>query len=302
MPSPHKLRESLSLLWLFFNPIKTRPQAIYNVLATHNNLGNKSLYLNLGYWKNAKTYDDACEALAAHVGEKANFKPTDKVLDVGFGFGDQDLLWLRKFNPAHITGINITSMQVEAARKRMAQEPEASRLQFEEASATAIPHAEGTFDKVISLEAAFHFVTREDFLWEAFRVLKPGGKLILADCLPSLTPPKRKFISRWFVSYVGRSFWQFPKENYYPVDELVSKLIGTGFHVNDVEDISEHVFSPFARYVKDRVNEPEIVAKVNPLIRKMWAANVAMAENPSRRDLDYVVLVATKPALPAKKS
>ena len=57
---------------------------LYGLLATRAFTAN-GLYLNLGYWKTARTIDEACEALATLVAEAAAMRPDDDVVDVGFG-------------------------------------------------------------------------------------------------------------------------------------------------------------------------------------------------------------------------
>jgi ubiquinone/menaquinone biosynthesis C-methylase UbiE len=76
-----------------------------------------------------------------------------------------------------ITGINIIDDQLEACRLLV---PGAS---FVNMSATAMTFADSTFDRVISIEAAMHFATRERFLRETLRVLKPGGYVAIADII-----------------------------------------------------------------------------------------------------------------------
>src|SRR5262249_44344459 len=64
---------------------------------------SKPMWLNLGYWKTARRYPDACVAMAELLGTRAGMKPGNRVLDVGFGFAEQDFVFLDRFDVDHIT-------------------------------------------------------------------------------------------------------------------------------------------------------------------------------------------------------
>jgi hypothetical protein len=102
-PTPQRgLRKGLGYLNWLFNPFHGLDASrIYDLLAT-GSATQSGLYLNLGYWPNASTLDEASDALALLVGEAADMDGRDTVLDCGFGFGDQDLLWARTFAPHRI--------------------------------------------------------------------------------------------------------------------------------------------------------------------------------------------------------
>jgi ubiquinone/menaquinone biosynthesis C-methylase UbiE len=136
-----------------------------------------SYFANYGYWDpDTKTAKQSCEnlmdRLLAYIPRK-----TGRILEVACGLGATTRHMLRFFPAEAITAIDLTPKNLEVARGN------APGVEFIHMDATRLDFRDATFDHVISVEAAFHFATRERFLREARRVLKPGGRIVLADVL-----------------------------------------------------------------------------------------------------------------------
>lgn len=112
-------------------------------------------------------------------------RPGQLVLDAGCGRGDTTA----RLGAAgcRALGVDIQPAQIDRAHRRFGG---CSRARFAVADATALPHraaeiplTDGSFDRVHCLEAAFHFghEGRRSFLSESFRLLRPGGRLVLVD-------------------------------------------------------------------------------------------------------------------------
>jgi SAM-dependent methyltransferase len=288
-----RLRESLGYLNWLYNPFHGLDAgSIYDLLATSSPT-ERGLYLNLGYWRDATDLDGASDALAMLVGESAGLGPDDTVLDCGFGFGDQDVLWAQTLKPGRIIGLNITASQVELARRRVAKLGLDGQIDLRHGSATEMPLADASVDKVVAVESAFHFRSREDFLREAWRVLRPGGQLVLADIIPmpAVTGFPARLEQRLSWGLVAGKF-AIPPENAYTRPTYHSKLAMRGFDDIRVDSIREHVYAPLHRFLAEH---PETLGRLHPMARLPAKLALRFEATSVYRGLDYVLARALKP-------
>ncbi|WP_211875421.1 class I SAM-dependent methyltransferase [Plastoroseomonas arctica] len=268
------------------------PRALYSRLATRA-FTERGLYLNLGYWKEAQTIDEACAALALLVAETARMGPRDEVVDVGFGFADQDMLWVEKFAPRHITGLNVTPVHVRIGRARVERRGLSSRIDLREGSATAMPLPDASCDVVTAVESAFHFNTREAFLAEAFRVLRPGGRLVLADLIRA-APADTAGGRRWQACTwpVFARIFSVPDANADEREGYAGKLAAAGFGDVSVVPIGQDVFPGWHRALR----EDRALFRRLPLPgQAAYAALLPVTPERVYAALDYVLTSARKP-------
>ena len=135
-------------------------------------------WLNLGLWEGSGSEDEAEDACRRLVRTLALALPAGgTILDVGNGLGTQDRVIAEVVRPRRLVAVNITEWQLAAGRERLKQAAAAPVA----GDAVRLPVADGSVDGLISVEAAFHFRSRQAFFDECYRVLRPGGVLSMSD-------------------------------------------------------------------------------------------------------------------------
>ena len=263
-------------------------------------LSTETRFINLGYWKNADCMDDAGRDLAHLLGEHAEISSGDDLLDVGFGYGDQDLYWMKTFRPRSITGLNIIKSQVDAARELVRKNDLEDKIDLRHGSATEIPFESNSFDKIVALECAFHFNSRDDFFKQAFHVLRDGGRLALADIVPASTNdgcPKPGILARILEPFRVAA-WKIPRCNQrIGVAEYRKQLEGIGFINVNVTSISDHVFAPLRKKVLNTMKYPEVYKRLHPLHRTRLSIAIYAAyisHGPPFAPMNYILISADK--------
>ncbi|MCP3098458.1 methyltransferase domain-containing protein [Myxococcus sp. K15C18031901] len=216
--------------------------------------GREPLWRNLGYWRDVERVDEsnceragelfaAAQARLAHLlATTAGLREADAVLDCGFGYADQDILWAEDYRPARIVGLNATPHQVRVGRERMRLLGLEPVVSLELGSATRVPFGADAFDVVFALESAIHFRTREDFLREAARVLRPGGRLVVADLCQRTDRETGVGLRRRLRHRYWRGRYAFPEANVWTTQRYAAELGRAGFEAIRLTSIASDVF------------------------------------------------------------
>ncbi len=153
-----------------------------------------------------------------------------KILDVATGTGDFAITSYKILNPEKITGIDISEGMLDIGRKKIKNLRLESYIQLLKGDSEAIFFEDGSFDAVTVAFGVRNFETLEKGLSEIYRVLKPGGKLIVLECskpsspviknlynfyMKFVTPKVGKLISKNndAYQYLNNSVQQFPERD-----------------------------------------------------------------------------------------
>jgi arsenite methyltransferase len=190
------------------------------------------------------------EAVASFAGvgyqlDLADLTPGDTVLDLGSGSGtDVFCAAVRVGKTGDVVGVDFTTEQL--AKATMLRDRDGfGQVEFIEASIEDLPFADDTFDAVISNGVINLSVVKSRVFAEAARVLRPGGRLAIADIVSGkpLKERTRRNVELWAACIAGA----IPRDNYAKTIEATGFAIGE-IRQNDYEFVSDRALEACSTY------------------------------------------------------
>ena len=206
---------------------------------------HRNLCIHFGYFdEDHDSHELALPNMNRQLAKRAAIAEGERVLDAGCGVGGSSL-WLAEHHGAEVVGINIQPLHLELAREEAERRGLGDRARFERRNYCDSGLPEESFDVVWALESVCHCEDKGAFLAEAFRVLRPGGRIMVADFFQfrvDLDEDERFRMRAWLDG------WALP--NLAQVDEFVRTMGEVGFEGAESEDITPRVMRSSRRIWK----------------------------------------------------
>jgi ubiquinone/menaquinone biosynthesis C-methylase UbiE len=180
----------------------------------------------------------------------ASLKEGDIVLDLGSGAGFDCFLAANKVGKTgKVIGVDMTPEMLDKAREN-ARKGDYQNVEFRLGEIENLPAADNSIDVIISNCVINLSPDKRSVFDEAFRVLKPGGRLMVSDIV--LLKELPDFIRNSIAAYVGCISGALKKEEY------LGTITDAGFE--QVEVLNEAVFP-----IEHIANDPSAQAVINKL-------------------------------------
>jgi ubiquinone/menaquinone biosynthesis C-methylase UbiE len=189
---------------------------------------------------------------------RAHCLPSHAVLDVATGAGFTAVAFAPLVR--EVIGLDVSAGMLREARQR-ASAAGLVNLTFETGAAESLPFPPGRFDIVVCRVAAHHFLSVPQFAAEAYRVLRPRGRLLISDTgEPDGAPEVDAWHNRLEIlrdpSHVRN----------YTSAEWRGFVTGAGFELEECEQVSESELVTMRAWIKKGGCGEEAAAEVRRLI------------------------------------
>ena len=192
-------------------------------------------HVHHGLWsKGTESRDEAVRNLAFVVAQTACIASGDRVCDIGCGYGATARLLVSKYG-ARVSAITISPAQ-HAFAQRHGMGAQADNLEFVLGDWLKNGFPSQSFDTAIAIESSEHMPGLAAFFGQAFRVIRPGGRLVVTAWLSRDAPTVLQ--KKWLLRPICRD-GRMPIMG--TAKEYARIAAEAGFAIEQIEDLSSRV-------------------------------------------------------------
>lgn len=248
--------------------------------------------IHLGYYTGGDTNSETAKlALNDLIAARLRLVPGRhlEVVDAGCGVGGTCVYLARQFPNLHVTGINLSEKQLLLAREYAQREQVASRTGFVLADYCDSGLPAASADGVYAIESVCHAESKESFYAEAYRLLRPGGILVIADYVETAllaSPGENRDYAAFCDGWEVHRYLKAP----------TAALATAGFDPVQEENITEQVYPGIVRSHDNSLhNLHSPGGPGEETMQNHLKACIALKHLVDRREIAYSVLTAVKP-------
>jgi len=183
--------------------------------------------------------------------EKGRLNNYDKftILDVGCGYGVQDILWSKNISASsNITAVDISKKQIKYANKKLRKYAKLkNKITCIECDAHNLldKFANKKFNRIISLESAFHYSNRQKFFKNVSNILTNDGIFIISDIV--IKNDKYNLLKNLFIK-IASDFLCIPEKNLITFDKWKNEIENSDLCIIETYNITDKTFDSYYNY------------------------------------------------------
>ncbi|MEV6550171.1 cyclopropane-fatty-acyl-phospholipid synthase family protein [Streptomyces sp. NPDC051597] len=280
-------------------PLHTRRRD-RQAVSHHYDVGNAFYELVLGpsmvyscaYWEHpGATLEQAQHDKLELVCRKLGLGGGDRLLDVGCGWGSM-ALHAARHHGARVVGITLSAEQAAYARKRVAEEGLADRVEIRVQDYRDV--SDGPYDAISSIGMAEHVGSARyrEYADDLYALLKEGGRLLNHQIARRPEGDEAGYhVDAFIDAYV------FPDGELAPLGRTLATLEDAGFEARDVEALREHYALTLRHWVAnleaDRPRAAELTSPGRARVWRLYMAACALSFEHNRIGVNQILAVKT---------
>ncbi len=213
------------------------------------------------------TLEEAQEAKKQHLAKKLLLSPGKRVLDIGSGWGGLAMT-LARDHGADVTGVTLSTEQIELARERVAAAGLGDKVRFD---LTDYRDVAGPFDRIVSVGMLEHVGVPNfgGYFETVARLLADDGVAVIHSIGKMSGPGRTNAFTQKYI---------FPGGYIPGISEVLPAIEKAGLWITDIEVLRLHYADTCREWRRRFLADPEIPTLYDERFRRMWEFYLAGAE------------------------